>query len=207
LKRFTKPVVFAASLLPLANLVRLALTDGLGANPIEYLLNALGFWTLVFVMATLACTPFKIVAGWNWPLRVRRMLGLFAFFYGVAHWSTYVGLDQFFDLDAILEDIGKRPFILVGSLALLLMLPLAITSTNRMVKRLGFERWKGLHRLVYATGVLGVLHFILRVKADYTEPIIFGAVLTVLLAIRLLPWWQERRRSASASPAASRATP
>jgi sulfoxide reductase heme-binding subunit YedZ len=181
----------AVALLALRPLARLALrffTDDLGANPIEEVMNQLGFWTLVLLLATLACTPLKIVFGWTWPLAVRRMLGLYSFAYASLHLAVYLVLDQFFDWGAIVEDIAKRKFITVGFLGFLLLLPLAVTSTNRMVKRLGFPRWKRLHRLSYLAGVAGVVHFVWRVKADLLQPLICAGVLVLLLAIRVVAW-------------------
>jgi sulfoxide reductase heme-binding subunit YedZ len=181
--------------------VRLA-TGRLGANPIAEVLNTLGLWTLIVLLATLACTPLNIVLGWKWPLAMRRMLGLSAFAYGCLHFLVYVGVDQFFDWRVILQDVVKRKFMTVGFLALLLMLPLAVTSTNKMVKRLGFPRWKRLHRLVYLAAALGVVHFIWRVKADTREPFVYGFVLLVLLLIRLVPRFRPRPalRSSASSP-------
>jgi sulfoxide reductase heme-binding subunit YedZ len=169
-------------------------TGGLGANPIAEALNELGLWTLILLLATLACTPLKIVFGWNWPLALRRLLGLCAFAYAFLHFSVYLGVDQFFAWGEIGKDIVKRKFITVGFAAFLLLCPLAITSTNKMVKRLGFARWKRLHRLAYVAAILGVIHFLWRVKADTRQPFIFGAVLAVLLAVR---WVPQRRPSSS----------
>ena len=160
--------------------------DDLGANPIEAAMNQLGLWTLVLLLASLACTPLQIVTGWKYPLRLRRMLGLEAFAYVTLHFLTYLVADQFFDWSEIGKDIVKRKFITVGFAAFVLMIPLAVTSTNKMVKRLGFKRWKRLHRLAYVAAVLGVIHFVWRVKADYTLPFVYGFVLTVLLAVRLV---------------------
>jgi sulfoxide reductase heme-binding subunit YedZ len=150
-------------------------------------MNRLGFWTLFFLVACLACTPLKIILRRGWPVTLRRGLGLFAFTYGVLHFGVYLGLDQFFDLSAITADIVKRPFITVGFVALLLMVPLAITSTNKMVKRLGAARWRGLHRLAYASAILGVIHFVWRVKSDLREPLLFAAALGLLYAAASRP--------------------
>jgi methionine sulfoxide reductase heme-binding subunit len=171
--------------LPAGSVLFRLLTDRLGANPIAEVMNRLGFWTLVLLLTTLACTPLKIVTGWTWPLAVRRMLGLFSFGYACLHLAVYLVLDQFFDWAAILEDIAERKFITIGFLGFLLLLPLAVTSTNAMVKRLGFPRWKRLHRLAYLAGVAGIVHFIWRVKVDLLEPLIFAGVLGLLLAIRV----------------------
>lgn len=189
-----KALIFPLALLPLARLAAGALyfPEWLGANPAEFITRATGDWTLRFLLITLAVTPLRKVSGWNWLLRLRRMLGLFAFFYGLVHLSSYVSFDHVFDVAEILRDIIKRPFITVGFTALLLMIPLAITSTNAMVRRLGAKRWLALHRLVYVIAPLGVLHFWWMVKADITEPAIYAVILAVLLGYRLA----ARRREA-----------
>ena len=185
-RRLLRAVLFVASCVPLGLLVADAARGELGANPIEAALNRLGYWTLVFVLLALGPTPLQTLLGWRWLARYRRMIGLFAFFYACLHLTTYLWLDQFFDWSAILDDIAKRPYITVGFAAFLLMVPLAVTSTRAMVRRLG-RRWQALHRLVYLVAGLGVLHFLWLVKADHTEPAIYGAVLLVLLALRLPP--------------------
>ena len=172
------------AMVPAARIAWLAFTDGLGANPIAEAMNRLGFWTLVLLLATLAPTPIQILTGWKWPLRLRRMLGLEAFAYVCLHFAVYVGLDQVLDFGEIWRDILKRKFITVGFLAFVLLVPLAVTSTDAMVRRLGFVRWKRLHRLIYVAAVLGVVHFVWRVKSDYRQPAIFGAVLAFLLLVR-----------------------
>ncbi len=180
-----RAAVFAACCSPLALILIDGLGGRLGANPIATIMNRLGFWTLFFLLLSLAPTPLKILFGWTSPLRFRRMVGLFAFFYASLHLGTYVGIDQFFDLPAIAADIVKRKFITIGLLAFLLLVPLAVTSTDRWVRRLGFVRWKGLHRLSYLAAICGVVHFGWRVKADLREPMIFGAVLGGLFAVRV----------------------
>jgi len=182
--RWLKPAVFTGALVPLAAILYRAWRHGLGANPIAEGLNRLGLVTLVFLVLTLACTPAKTLFGWTWPARVRRMLGLFVFFYGTLHVLTYAGLDQRFDFRAIGDDIAKRPFIWVGFTAWLLLIPLAVTSTKGMVQRLGFKRWKLLHRVIYPIGALAVLHFFWRVKKDTTEPLVYGALILALLLVR-----------------------
>ena len=157
----------------------------LGVNPIEFVTRSTGTWTLVALLATLAVTPLRRLTGWNDLVRVRRMLGLIAFFYAVLHFTTYLWLDQFFDLRAIVADIRKRPFITLGFSAFLLLLPLAATSTNAMARWLGGRRWRALHRCVYAIAILGVLHFWWLVKRDLTAPIAYAVVLVVLLGLRL----------------------
>jgi sulfoxide reductase heme-binding subunit YedZ len=179
-----KPAVFTGALVPLAALAYRTMTRSLGANPIAELLNRLGLLTLVFLVLTLACTPLKTLFGFTWPARIRRMLGLFAFFYGTLHVAVYAGIDQLLALGAILEDIAKRPFILVGFLAWLLLIPLAVTSTKGMVQRLGFARWKALHRVIYLVAGLALVHFYWRVKKDATEPLVYAAVIAALLLVR-----------------------
>jgi len=182
---------FVLCLVPLARLVWLGAQGGLGANPIEYITHSTGWWTLSFLMITLAVTPLRRLTGLNWLVRLRRMLGLFAFFHAALHFATYLWLDQFFDLDAIAKDIVKRPFITIGFAAFVLLIPLAATSTNSMVRRLGGRRWQLLHRLVYVIAVLGVAHFWWLVKKDLTEPVLFACVLTGLLGARLA--WAVRK--------------
>ena len=184
---------FALACAPLASIVVRVLLGKLGANPIEGALNRLGWWALALLCASLACTPLQIVFRWKWPLRLRRMLGLFAFFYACCHFLTYAGLDQAFDVREIWKDVVKRKFITAGMATLLLLTPLAITSTNKMMRRLGFPRWKQLHRLVYVAGITGVVHFTWRVKADLREPLIFAAILGVLLCVRIIDRFRKSR--------------
>jgi sulfoxide reductase heme-binding subunit YedZ len=199
--RLLKPGVFALCSLPLGKLGLDALGENLSANPIAEVMNRLGFWTLTLLLVSLAATPLKTFFGWTAQMRVRRMVGLFVFFYGVLHFVTYLALDQAFDLSDIGADIAKRKFITVGFAAFLTLAPLALTSTDRAVKRLGFRRWKRLHRLVYVAAVLGVVHFVWRVKADYLEPALFAITLAALLAARLLPARPKRAsRSADSEP-------
>jgi sulfoxide reductase heme-binding subunit YedZ len=183
-----KPLVFAASLLPLAWMVWLGWQDQLGANPVETLSHRTGDWSLRFLLLTLAVTPLRRLTGWNRLQQFRRMLGLFAFFYVCLHFGVYLVFDQFFDGRAIVADIAKRPYITVGFTGWLLLIPLAVTSTAGMIKRLG-RNWQRLHRLVYLIGVLGVLHYLWLVKADLTEPLVYAGVLTALLGYRL--WWRQ----------------
>lgn len=182
--------VWAACLLPLMLLVAGGLRDALGANPIEHITRATGDWTLRLLLLTLAVTPLRQLTGWHWLVRLRRTLGLYAFFYGSLHLATYVWLDQFFDWPGIVADIVKRPFVTLGFAAFVLMLPLAVTSTNGMIRRLGGRAWQRLHRAVYAVGVLGVAHYGWLVKKDLTEPIAYALVLATLFALRL---WHGRR--------------
>lgn len=174
-----------AALLPAARLGWLFANDRLGANPIAETMNQLGLLTLILLLTSLAMTPLKIVTGWTWPLALRRLLGLLAFTYVCFHFSLYLGVDQFFDFDEIWRDIAKRKFITIGFAAFVLLIPLAVTSTSGMLKRLGARRWKRLHRLVYVAAGLGVIHFIWRVKSDLREPLIYAAVLAALLGVRV----------------------
>jgi sulfoxide reductase heme-binding subunit YedZ len=194
-----KPAVFTGALVPLAALALRAARNELGPNPIAEALNRLGLLALVLLLLTLACTPAKILLGWTWPAVVRRMLGLFAFSYATLHFSTYLVLDQGLALAAVFEDVLERPFILVGFLAWLLLVPLAVTSTKAMVQRLGFRPWKALHRVVYAIAALAVIHFVLRVKKDATLPAVYAAVLALLLLVRAFDALKltGRRRSAA----------
>jgi methionine sulfoxide reductase heme-binding subunit len=192
---FLKPAIFLGSLFPVLALAIRAARGQLGADPIATALNQLGLIALTFLIATLACTPLKVISGWTWPIRIRRMLGLFAFFYACLHVVTYAGIDQGFDWKAILADVTKRKFIFVGFSAFVLLIPLAATSTNAMVRRLGFARWKLLHRLAYASAILGVIHFIWRVKKDVTQPVTYGVILGILFAIRILNALARARRA------------
>jgi sulfoxide reductase heme-binding subunit YedZ len=191
--RAIKAVVFSLCLLPLVIMVlaafRIAGFD-LGANPVEALIHETGLWGLRLLLVTLAVTPARRLTGWNWLVRLRRMLGLFAFFYVLCHFLSYALIDQRLALGPIVEDILERPFITIGLLALLLLLPLAATSTNRMMRRLG-KRWQTLHRLVYPIAILGVWHFWWQVKEDIREPLIYASVLAVLLGLRL--WYRWRK--------------
>jgi methionine sulfoxide reductase heme-binding subunit len=196
-RRLLKLGLGIAAFVPAAVTAVRFFTGKLGANPIAEALNTLGLWTLILLLTTLACTPVKIVTGWTWPLALRRMLGLCAFAYASLHLCMYLVVDQFFAWDEIWKDIVKRKFITVGVLAFLLLVPLAVTSTSKMVKRLGFARWKRLHRLAYVVAVLGVVHFTWRVKADTRGPFLCGAVLALLLALRLLPLLRSRRAAAA----------
>lgn len=192
-----QPAVLAGGAVP-ALAIGLGLLRGtLGANPIAEALNELGLMALVFLIASLACTPAKALFGVTWPIRIRKTLGLWAFFYAVLHFLTYAVLDQLVDLKAIVADITARPFILVGFSAFLLLVPLAITSTSGMLKRLGAKRWKLLHRLAYVAAVLGIVHFVLRVKKDVREPALYGALLGALLLVRLGAYVRGRRPAPS----------
>jgi sulfoxide reductase heme-binding subunit YedZ len=193
------PAVFTGALMPLAVLVVRAATGTLGAEPVAIALNRLGLVALVFLVLSLACTPLKIVFGWIWPIGLRKTLGLFGFFYACLHFLTYAVVDQGLKLGTILSDIAKRNFILVGFSAFVLLVPLAVTSTAAMLKRLGARRWKRLHALAYVTASLGVTHFVLRVKKDVSEPAVYGAVVAALLLVRIVS--SLAKRSAVRGPA------
>ena len=198
-----KALVFAASLTPFLLLALRGLNSwqgrsfSLGANPIEFITRDLGDWTLIFLMITLAVTPVRRLTGWQWLIKLRRMLGLFAFFSVSLHFVTYIWLDQFFDLQDIVKDVIKRPFITVGFLAFVCLIPLAVTSTNGMVRRLGGKRWQALHRLVYAIAILGVVHYWWLVKRDIREPLLYAGILAVLLGVRIYWKWQKRDKASA----------
>jgi methionine sulfoxide reductase heme-binding subunit len=187
-----KPGLFVGGLAPLGVWVFEALRGSLGANPIADAENVLGLSALVFLLASLACTPARRLFGWGWPARVRRQLGLFAFFYVSLHFLTYVVVDQGLDAGRIFDDIVKRPFITVGFAALVLLTPLALTSTTNSIRRLGYRRWTLLHQLAYVAGVLAVIHFFWRVKLDVSQPLVYAGVLAALLLVRLLFWMRRR---------------
>lgn len=195
-RKAVKTAVFLACLIPLGWLIYGALANALGANPVKAIIHGTGVWTLRLLLLTLLATPLRRMLGWAWPVAVRRMLGLFAFFYAVLHLFTYLLLDQSFDWSAIGHDVVKRPFITVGMLAFALLVPLAATSTNAMVRRLG-KNWKRLHRLAYVVPVLGVVHYYWLVKADVRAPLVYGVLAALLLG------WRLRNRLAVRHPAAA----
>jgi sulfoxide reductase heme-binding subunit YedZ len=179
-----KSTLWLLCLIPLGRLIFLGLHDGLGANPIEFITHSTGTWTLVGLLVTLSVTPLRKLGAPGWLVRFRRLLGLFAFFYACLHFVTYVWLDQFFDPASIAKDVIKRPFITVGFTAFVLLIPLAATSNQRMMKKLG-RNWQRLHRLIYLIASLGVVHYWWLVKKDITLPLIYACVLAILLAMRL----------------------
>ena len=187
--KFGKPLLFVTCLVPLIWLLYLAVSGNLGANPIETITHFTGDWTLYFLLATLTLTPLRRLTGINSLIRFRRMLGLYAFFYACLHFMTYLVLDQFFDWDEILRDIAKRPYITAGFSAWLLLIPLALTSTRNMVRRLG-KHWKKLHSLVYVITALGLLHYLWLVKADIRTPVLLSLLYITLLALRM-PRFQQ----------------
>lgn len=192
-KRF-KPAVFVLCLVPLGVLVWRGATGRLSANPIEDITAATGIWALRFLLVSLAVTPLRLLTGWNAVVQLRRMLGLFAFVYVSLHFSTYVVLDQFFDPNAILEDIAKRRYITAGFLGFVLLVPLAVTSTTGWIRRLGGRRWQQLHRLVYVAAICGVVHYLWLVKGgDRRAPLMYAAALIVLLGLRVVHATRSRR--------------
>ncbi len=190
--KFRKPILFLLALIPFLMLVAGFFTDRLGANPVAKITHQTGIWTLRFLVITLAITPLRTLTKWNELVRYRRMIGLFAFFYGFCHYLTYLWLDQSFDWQEIPKDIAKRPFITLGVTSFFLMAPLAVTSTNGWVKRLGGKKWQALHRLVYFSAIAGVAHFYWLVKADTREPIIYGTIVAILLGFRLWKTWVKK---------------
>ena len=197
--RLTKLVLFPAALIPVARLGWKALHDGLGANPIEVITHSTGDWTLILILVTLAITPLRRLTRQYWLIGLRRMVGLFAFFYGTLHFLTYIWLDKFFDLHEVWKDVYKRPFITVGFSAFVLLIPLAITSTKGWIRRLGGKNWQRLHRLIYLTGILGVIHYWWLVKADIRKPEEYAVVLSILLLYRIGTWAYEARKHTPAS--------
>ena len=194
--RRLKIVLFIAATLPFLRLVIYTINDWLGANPVEFITRNTGDWTLYFLCITLAVTPLRRLTGWNWLVRLRRMIGLFTFFYASLHFTTFLWFDHFFDVAEMLRDVVKRPFITVGFAAFVLLIPLAATSTNAMIKRLGGKRWQWLHRLIYLIAPLAILHFwwMKAGKNNFTEPLITGAIVALLLGLRVL--WARQKAAA-----------
>jgi sulfoxide reductase heme-binding subunit YedZ len=193
--RALKVAVFVVCLGPVFVLTWKGFHDGLGANPIDVITRSTGKWTLTFLLITLSVTPVRKLSGLTWLIRFRRMLGLYAFFYGCLHLTTYIWLDKFFNVPDMLHDIAKRRFITAGLTAWTLMLPLALTSTKGWIRRLGGKRWQNLHRLIYFSAAAGVVHFIWLVKADLRLPLTYGSILAVVLAYRVIAWLLARARS------------
>ncbi len=188
-----KPVVFLACLGPITLLVWNAFNGGLSPNPIDDITDTTGDWTLRFLMITLGITPLRRITGWNNFARFRRMLGLFAFFHGLLHFTTYIWLDHYFDFGTMVDDVVSRPYITVGFTGFVLMIPLAITSTKKWIGRLGGKRWQKLHRLIYVSGAAGVIHYLWLVKLDIRRPLTYGAILAVLLSFRVWHTTMSRR--------------
>jgi sulfoxide reductase heme-binding subunit YedZ len=189
-----KAITWGACLLPVVMLLYQFQTGDLGANPIDHITRTLGDWTLRILLASLSLTPLRLVFKISWQLHLRRLLGLFAFFYACLHFSVWIVLDHFFDWGELLADILKRPYITVGVTALVLLVPLAATSTTRAVRRLGGANWRRLHKLIYPIGVLAVLHYLWLAKKGVNGPFIYAGVLGLLLGIRLLDWGRRLAR-------------
>jgi sulfoxide reductase heme-binding subunit YedZ len=199
--RITKVLIFLAALVPLGRLAWKAFHGGLGANPVEVITHSTGDWTLILIMTTLSITPLRQLTKQYWLIGLRRMIGLFAFFYGCLHFTTYLWLDKSFDVHEMIKDVAKRPFITAGFTAFALIIPLALTSTRGWIRRLG-KNWQRLHRLIYITGIAGIVHYIWLVKADLRKPLQYAFVLGVLLSYRIVVWLSEARKNAA--PAAVR---
>lgn len=199
LRRVVKPIVFLAALTPFALLVVNFATGNLSANPLDDITDATGTWTLRFLVLTLAITPLQRVTGWNLLAQLRRMLGLFAFFYVCLHFTTYIWFDKFFEWEEIIEDVTNRPFIAVGLTSFVMLIPLAVTSWNRMIKWMGGKNWKRLHRLVYITAIGGVVHYLWLVKADTNRPLTYGAIVLLLFTYRI---WDFLRKRVTRTPPA-----
>jgi sulfoxide reductase heme-binding subunit YedZ len=200
-----KTLVWLACLLPLLRLMYLGMTGGLGANPIEFITLSTGIWTLVLVLVTLSISPLRNLTGQNWLIRVRRLFGLFAFFYGALHFLIYIWLDHIFDIPAMVQDIVRRPFILAGFTAFVSMIPLAATSTAWSIRLLGGPRWQAVHRLIYVTGIAAVIHFWWKVKADTREPAVYAMVLAALYLYRVFSWNRDRQPGKKRHPVAAQA--
>jgi DMSO/TMAO reductase YedYZ heme-binding membrane subunit len=202
--RFGKLLLLVNGAVPLTLLSWDALHHQLGANPQKFAIHTTGMTALVFLMLTMAVTPVRKITGWNWLLPFRRMLGLYAFFYACAHFLLFFSLDRSFSVSSTLSEMVKRKYLIVGAIALLVMVPLAVTSTNAMIKRLGGKRWRALHRLAYVAAIAGVIHYYMQVKADVRQPLVFAAVLAFLLGYRLWVLW---RPSSPATPVRSAVAP
>lgn len=203
LVRILKVAAFVVCLGPLSVLLWKGFHHQLGANPVDVVTRTTGKWTLTFLLITLSVSPVRKIFHLPWLIRFRRMLGLFAFFYGTLHLTTYVWLDKFFDVQAMLHDIAKRRFITAGLTAWAAMLPLALTSTAGWIRRLGGKRWQALHRLIYLSAAAGVIHFIWLVKADLRRPLTYGLILAILLAYRIVSWVINKSRARLLTPAAT----
>jgi sulfoxide reductase heme-binding subunit YedZ len=190
--RITKIAIFLAALIPLERLVWKFFHNALGANPVEVITHSTGDWTLILIMVTLSITPLRKWTKQYWLIGVRRMIGLFAFFYGCLHFTTYLWLDKSFDVHEMIKDVYKRPFITAGFTAFVLMIPLGLTSTQGWIRRLG-KNWQRLHRLIYVTAIAGVVHYIWLVKADLRKPLQYAFVLSVLLIYRIVVWLTPER--------------
>lgn len=191
--RFAKLLVLINGAIPLALLAWDAFHHRLGANPKNFAILTTGMMALIFLILTMAVTPLRKITNWNWLANLRRMLGLYAFFYACAHFLLFFCLDRNFSVPDTLSEMIKRKYLIIGSTALIIMIPLAVTSTNAMIKRLGGKRWRALHRLAYVAAICGVIHYYMQVKADVRQPLVFAAVLTILLGYRLLDYLPQRK--------------
>jgi len=199
--QFGKLLILVCGAVPLALLVWDGGRNQLGANPQNYAILTTGMMTLTFLLLTMAVTPLRKISGLNWLIQFRRMLGLYAFFYGCVHFSLFFSLDRGFSIQSTLSEMLKRKYLIVGSTALVVMIPLAITSTNAMIKRLGGKRWRALHRLAYVAAIAGVIHYYMQVKADVRLPLVFAAALAVLLCYRLVVYGKQRKPRAPTATA------
>ena len=200
--KWTKVAVFLICLIPFIELVWRIFTNRLGANPVEFLQHATGDWTLRFLVFTLCITPFRKLLHLPDLIRFRRLLGLFAFFYVCLHFLTYLGPDQSFDLAGMWKDVAKRPFITVGFLGFILLIPLALTSTAGWIRRLGGKRWQMLHRAIYVTAICGVIHYYWLVKSDVRKPVFYGVLVSLLLVWRVADWLVKRGKQVTAKAGA-----
>jgi sulfoxide reductase heme-binding subunit YedZ len=200
MKWLVKPIVFLSCLTPLTILGWEAYSGNLSANPIDDITDATGTWTLRLLLITLSISPARKLTGWNALIQLRRMVGLIAFFYVSLHFLTYIWLDQFFGFEDIVKDVAKRPFITAGFTAFVLLIPLAVTSTKKMVRRLGGRRWNALHKLIYAAAVCGVVHYLWLVKADKERPLLYGAALAVLLGYRVFDYFRKLKQHRKHAP-------
>lgn len=199
--RFARLLVLVNCAVPLTLLGWDAWHHQLGANPVKFAILTTGLMALIFLLLTLAVTPLRKITGLNWLISFRRMLGLYAFFYACAHFLIFFSFDRSFSVSSTLSEMVKRKYLIVGSTALLVMVPLAVTSTNAMIKRLGGKRWRALHRLAYVAAIAGVVHYYMQVKKDVRQPLAFAAVLAILLGYRLVVYWQQRKPAPAANPA------
>jgi len=203
--KWTKVAVFVSCLVPLGILVREGFTGGLGANPVEFIEHATGDWTIRFLAITLAITPLRKLLGLPLLIRYRRMVGLFAFFYGCLHFSTYLIFDQMLSLSEMWQDVMKRRYITLGFTGFVLLVPLAVTSTAGWIRRLGGRRWQRLHQAIYVTAVAGVIHYYWLVKSDVRQPLLYAGIIGVLLAWRLFNWMRQRSHASAPRPLRSKA--
>lgn len=197
--RFGKLLVLVNGAVPLALLIWDQSHDKLGANPANFLILTTGMMALIFLALTMAVTPVRKITGWNWVIHFRRMLGLYAFFYASLHFLCFFSLDRAFNFSSTVHEIVQRKYLWVGITGLLVMIPLAVTSTNAMIKRLGGKRWRALHRLAYVAAIAGVLHYYMQVKKDVRQPLAFATVLAVLLGYRLMQYWRQRKPEPAAA--------